>query len=120
MADAAGQDWQGLPAIRAGFVDGDGSDLHRRGVVFQIVIEKGAQHVLAEPCAGVGAEANRAERGGVFDLLAVMPRAEDHEDLVVVGVERLDGLVDGGGAVDVFLVPEAVHQQDRHLDAFAA
>ncbi len=31
------------------------------------------------------------------------------------GVLRLDGLVDGHRAVDVLLVPQAVHQHDRHL-----
>ena len=43
-----------------------------------------------------------------------MPRAHHQKHLVVVGVLRLDRLVDGDGAVDVLLIPEAVDQHHRN------
>ncbi len=45
----------------------------------------------------------------------MMPGSHDQEDLVVALVQGLDRLVDGDGTVDVFLVPEAVHQHHGHL-----
>ena len=104
--------------VCAGLVGGDGGDVVCGGVVLQVVVEKRAQDVLPEPGPGVAAEANRAQAVGGLDLLPVMPGAEDEEDLVVVLVEGLDGLVDGERAVDVFLIPEAVDQHDGNLDAF--
>src|ERR1043166_10305848 len=44
-----------------------------------------------------------------------MPGAEDEKDLVVVRVLRLDGAVDGGRAVDVLLIPEAVNEHDGNF-----
>src|SRR5664279_708714 len=80
------------------------------------MVKEWPQHVLAKPGAGVAAEADGAEGVSGLDLLPMVPGTEDHEYLVVGGVEGLDGLVDGDRAVDVFLVPEAVDEQDRNLE----
>ena len=79
------------------------------------MIEERAQDLLAEVEPGVAVKVERAERAAVADLLTVVPRAEDQKDLVVRRVLRRDRLVDGGGAVDVFLVPQAVDEHHRRL-----
>src|SRR5439155_2692674 len=45
--------------------------------------------------------------------LTMMPGTHDQKYFVVICVLRLDRLVNRDGAIDVFLVPQAVHQHDR-------
>jgi hypothetical protein len=105
-----------LPLVGAGLEGGDGSYGGGGGVVLEVVIEEGAEDVLAEVEAGVGAELDGAELGDFFDLLTVVPGTHDEEDLVVGGVFGLEGLVDGDGSVDVFLIPEAVDEHDGDFE----
>src|SRR5262249_39109832 len=83
--------------------------------VLQILSEKRRKDLLAEIKRGVAAELDGPQRAAVSNHLAMMPRADDEEDLVVRAVLRLDRLVDGGSAVDVFLVPEAMDQHHRRF-----
>jgi len=64
---------------------------------------------------GIAAELQRAERAGVIDLLAVMPRPHHQKYFVIAGVLRLERFVDGRRAVNVFLIPQAVHQHGRNF-----
>ena len=106
---------EAAPSVGAGFEGGDRRDVGLGGAVFEILIEEGAQNFALELKRGVGVEFQRAEGAAVFDFLTVMPRAHDEEDFVVVGVFRLDGFVNGDGAVDVLLIPEAM---DEHHGDF--
>src|SRR5664279_724094 len=80
------------------------------------MVQERPQHVLPKPGPGIAAEADGAKEVGGLDFLPMVPGTEDHEYLVVGGVEGLDGLVDGDRAVDVFLVPKAVDEQDWNLE----
>ena len=80
------------------------------------MIEEGAEDFAAEVEAGIAVELDGSEGAAVGDLLAVVPGAHDEEDFVVVGVFGLDGFVDGGGTVDVLLVPEAVDDHDGNFE----
>ena len=107
-----------LPQVRAGLVRRHRRHIGLWRVVFQIAIEKRPQHVLPEPGSRVAAKADRTQRRGVLNLLPVVPGAEHQKDLLVVDVERLDCLVDRDRTVDIFLVPQAVNEQNGHLDPF--
>ena len=83
-----------------------------RGFIFQIAFQKGSKDLLAKIEPGIAAEIQSAEGAGVFDLLAVMPRTDHQKYLVIRCVLGLDGFVYGHGAVNVFLIPQAVHQHN--------
>ena len=83
------------------------------------MVEERPEHLLPEPERRVGLEPERAEHAAVLDLLAVIPGAQHQEDAVVGGVLGLDRLVDGDGAVDVLLVPQAPDQHRRHRERLA-
>src|SRR5262245_62891335 len=91
---------QSLPLVRSGLERRHRRDVHLWRVVFQKVVEEGAQDLLAKIERGVAAEFQRAERTAVLNLLAVTPRPQHEEDLVVVGVPWLDRLVYSDVAVD--------------------
>src|SRR5207302_6000064 len=93
------------PRVGASLERGDRGEVGLRSAVLQILSEKRRQDLLAEIERGVAAELDGPQRAAVADHLAMMPRADDEEDLVVRDILRLDRLVDGRGAVDVFLVP---------------
>ncbi len=71
--------------------------------------------MLLEICAAIGAKLERAQRTGVFDFLSVMPRTQHKKNFVVVGVFGFDGLVHRWSSIDIFLIPQAVHQHDRNF-----
>ena len=103
------------PRVRAGFERHDGRDARGRRPVLEVLIEERPQNLPAERERGITFEPDRAEGAAVPDLLAVVPRAHHEEHLVVTGVLGLDGLVHGGRAVDVFLVPQTVDEHHGHL-----
>src|SRR6185295_1765284 len=106
---------QAAPRVGARLERGDGRDVGLGRAVLEVLVQERPQHLAPEPGRGVAAEPYGAQRAAVRDFLAVVPRSEDEEHLVVAGVLWLDRLVDGGRAVDVLLVPEAVDQHHRHL-----
>src|SRR6202021_1152723 len=55
----------------------------------------------------------------VFYFLGVMPRPNDQKDLVIILVFEFDGLVHRNGAIDVFLVPQAVYQHGGYFERLA-
>ncbi len=92
---AGGPSGKATPNVCAGFECGDGSDISFARAVLQVLIEERTKDVLPEVGAGVAAEFQSAEGIGVFNFLAVMPRAENEKDFIVVGVFGLEGFVDG-------------------------
>ena len=48
----------------------------------------------------------------------MVPRPHHQKHLVVIGIFRLDGFVHGDRAVNVFLIPQAVDEHDRHGQRF--
>src|SRR5580658_2243474 len=104
------------PSIRASLERAYRRDSRFGSIILQILSQERRENLLAELQAGVGVKANRAERAAIADFLAVMPWAHHQENLIVVRIPRLDGFVNGYGAVDVFLVPEAVHQHYGHFE----
>src|SRR5437763_965727 len=80
------------------------------------MIEERAQDLLAEVQSRIAVELQGTETAAVTDLLSVVPRSHDEEHFVVGRVLRLDGFVDRDRAVDVFLVPQAVHEHDGYLE----
>src|ERR1700755_2508137 len=104
------------PCVRARLERGDGRDVRLRRAFFQVLVEERAQDFASEGERRVAVEFDRAERAALPYLLTVVPRAEDEEDLVVLRVLRLDGLVDGDVAVDVLLIPEAVDEHHGNLE----
>ena len=107
---------QAPPGVGARLERADGRDVAARRAVLEVPGQERGQDLAAEEEGGVAIEAQRAERAPVGDLLAVVPRAEHQEHAVVVRVLGLEGLVDGDGAVDVLLVPQAVHEHHRDTE----
>src|SRR6185295_9939830 len=108
---------QSAPRVGAGLEGNDRRDRRRLLAVLavlQIPVEKRAQDLAAERERGVAAELHRPDRRAVADLLAVVPRPEHQEYLVVVRVLGLERLVHRDRTVDILLVPEAVDQHHRH------
>src|SRR3954466_15351183 len=103
------------PGVRPRLERCDGRHVRLRRAVFEVMVEEWAQDFAPEDERRVAVELQSAERASVPYLLPVMPGPEHEEDLVVVRVLRLDGLVDGDGAVDVLLIPEAVDEHHRNL-----
>src|SRR5690242_6985244 len=65
------------PGVGAGLEGGDGRNVGLRRVVFQVMIEEGAQDVGAEVESGVAIEVECAEGAPIVNFLAVMPGAKD-------------------------------------------
>src|SRR5204863_5871508 len=106
---------QAAPGVRPGLKRYDGREVGLWRAVLEVLVKKRPQDLPAEVQPRIAAEFQSAERAAVTDLLAVMPRTHHQKYLVVRGVFRLDRLVDGDVAVDILLVPEAVHQHNGHL-----
>src|SRR4029079_12557354 len=69
----------------------------------EMLVEERDQHALAEPAGGVDAPVQGAKRHRRVIGLAVMPGAECEMRLRA----RLHRVEQGGGAIDVLLVPQA-------------
>src|SRR5579859_221337 len=80
------------------------------------MVEKRAKNFTAEVKPGIAVELQSTECAAIADLLSVVPRPYYQKNFIVVGIFGLDGLVNGDGAVNIFLVPEAVHQHDRNFE----
>src|SRR5205823_3977032 len=81
----------------------------------KVVIEKRPQDLLAKVRPAITAETDCAERTAVTNLLAVVPRPHYQKNFVVVDIFWLDRRVNRRRAINIFLVPQAVHQHDRYL-----
>ena len=94
----------------------DGRDVRFRRAVLQILGQEWRAGCAGGSRAPVSLSNFRcAERAAVVNFLPVMPRAHHQKHFVVARVFRLDRFVDGHRAVDVFLIPQAVHQHDRNF-----
>src|SRR6185436_1812376 len=102
--------------VRAGLERGHRSDVRLRRAVLEVLREERREDLLPEIERRIAAELDRAERAALVDLLAVMPGTDDEKDLVVRRVLRLDRFVDRRRAVDVLLIPEAVHDHHRNRE----
>src|ERR1700719_3465234 len=98
-----------MPGVGAGFKSGDSGGVGFGRAVFQVLSQEWRQNFSTKVQSGVAAEFHSAERTAVADFSAVMPWAHDQKNHVVGGVFRLQGFVDCGRAVNVFLVPKAVY-----------
>src|SRR5258708_12022431 len=105
---------QPAPGVRSGLKRRDRRDVGFRRSILEVLIEKGTQHVALKGERCIALEVQRAEGAPVIDLLPMMPRTHHEEDLIVVRVLRLDRAVDGGGTVDVLLVPQTMDKHHRH------
>src|SRR6185295_4366976 len=105
---------QPLPPVRSRLKRHHRSDVSF-GTVLKIVIEKRPQNFLAKSQGRIAVELNSAERTAFTNFLTMMPGTQHQKNFVVVGVLWLDCFVDRDVAVDVFLVPKAVHQHHRNL-----
>ena len=77
--------------------------------------EEWSENFLPEIKSSIAAEFQRTKRTSASDLLPVMPWTHDKKYLVVGRIFRLERLVGGGSAVNVFLVPQAIDEHHRHL-----
>src|SRR5258706_10812501 len=73
------------------------------------------EDLLPKRQRGIAVEFDRAQRTAFPNLLAMMPRTHHQKYFVVVRVLRLDRFVHRDIAIDVFLVPETVHQHHWHF-----
>src|SRR5258708_16960885 len=103
------------PRVRAGLKRSYRRNIRLGRVVFEVVIKRRPQNFPAEVEPGVAAELERAECAAITDLLTVMPRTNDQKHFVMIYIFRFDGFINGDCAVNIFLVPKAVHQHDRHF-----
>src|SRR5829696_157332 len=104
-----------MPLICPGLKSRHRRDVSFRRAFFQIVIEKRTKDVTSKRQRRIAVEFDGAECATLSNLLPVMPWPKNQEDLVVVRVFRLDGLVHRDVAVDVFLVPQTMHEHHRNL-----
>ena len=93
----------------------DWSNVEFGSIVFQEMREEWSKNVLAEIESAVAVEFDRAQRAAISNLLTVVPWAKHQENFIVVYIFRLDGFVNCGRSVNIFLVPKAVYQHERHL-----
>src|ERR1700722_5970788 len=98
------------PSVSAGFKSGNGCSVGFGRTVFQILGKEWRENFSTKEQTGIASEFQSAERAAVADLSAVMPRAHDQKDHIVASVFGFDRFVDGWRAVNVFLIPKAVHQ----------
>ncbi len=105
---------QAQPTVGAGLEGVDRRHIHGRRIVAQIMVQERPQACCAEVQSRVAAEADLAQRAVRVDRLAVVPGAERQEEFAVRIRPGMQRLVDRERAVDVFLVPQAVHQHGRH------
>src|SRR4029077_11792009 len=103
------------PSVGAGLESEDGRDVGFRSAILQVLSEERPEDIALELHRGVGVESQNAEGAAVVDFLAMVPRAEDEKDLVVGRLFFFERIVEGGRAVDVFLVPEAVDDHSGNL-----
>src|SRR4029077_9824413 len=82
------------PHVRPGLERRDARDVGLRRAVLQVPRKKWREDLAAKGLRGVAVEPDRAERAAVVDLLAMEPRTQDEENLVLPGVLGLDRLVD--------------------------
>ena len=80
----------------------------------KILVQKRTQNLLPEIPSRIAVKLQSTQCAAVRDLLAVIPRPDHQEDLVVAGVLGFDRLIDGRGAVDVLLIPQTVDQHHGH------
>ena len=106
------------PDVRPGFKRRHGSDVRRRRVILQIMIEKRSQNLLAKIESRIAVEFQRPKFAAIANLLAVMPGTHHQKHFVVLRVLRLDRFIHRDRTVDVFLIPETVDQHYRHLERF--
>src|SRR6185312_5343452 len=78
--------------------------------VLEVMIQERSQNFAAEIKSRITGKLEGSQSAGIFNFLAMMPGTYDQEYFVIVRVFGLDSLIHGHGAVDVFLVPETVHQ----------
>ena len=114
---AARPSGQRQPTIRAGLEGGDGCYPHGRRIVLEIVIQKRPQHVQPEILGRVAPKADLPYRAAVEPFLVMEPRPDDQIEIGILGLLRLERFVKSDIAVDIFLVPQTVHQHDGHRDA---
>src|SRR6185503_18113442 len=105
---------QPLPPVRSRFKCHHRSDVSF-GTVLKIVIEKQPQDFLAKSQGRIAVELNSAERAPFTNFLTMVPGTQHQKNFVVVGVLWLDCFVDRDVAVDVLLVPKAMHQHHWNL-----
>src|ERR1700731_2090932 len=80
------------------------------------MVQKWTQNFPSKIKTGIAVELKRAQRAAISDLLAVVPRSHHKKNFVIVFIFWLDRLVNGNGAINIFLVPQAIHQHDRDLE----
>ena len=82
------------------------------------MIEERSQNVLPKIERRVRVKLQSTKRAAVADLLTVVPWAHHQENFVVVRVFGFDRFVNRNRTVNVFLIPETVHQHHRNLQRF--
>src|ERR1700730_10634062 len=70
--------------------------------------------MLAEIFRGIAAEAYLSDGAAIETLLVMKPRADHEIKIRETGLLRFECLVERYIAVNVFLIPKAVHQHDRN------
>src|SRR6202140_4709595 len=114
---AARPSGQRQPTIRAGLEGGDGRYPQRRGIVLEIMIQKRPQHMQPEILGRVAAKANLPDRAAVEPFLVMEPGTDDQIKIGTIGMLRPERFVKSNIAVNILLVPQAVHQHDGYRDA---
>src|SRR5882672_49388 len=97
------------PTIRAGLEGSDGGYGHRRGIVLEIMIQERAQHVQPEVLGRVAAKADLPDGAAVEPFLVMEPRSDDQIKIGIRGLPRLERFIESDIAVNILLVPQAVH-----------
>src|SRR5882724_11425496 len=92
---------QRLPAVAAGFKCRYGSQIERRRVVLEEMVQEGPQHMQPKIRRRIAAEFNGAQAAAVQTLLMMEPGTHHQEQRRMIGVLRLQRLVECDIAVDV-------------------
>src|SRR5882724_9401600 len=107
---------QRLPAVAAGFECRHGSQIERRRVVLEEMVQEGPQHMQPKIRRRIAAEFKGAQAAAVQALLMMEPGTQDEIERRVIGMLRFERLVKGNVAVDVLLVPQAMNQHHWNRD----
>src|ERR1041385_3092196 len=83
-----------------------------------MLLKKWTENLAPKIERGVAAELQRAERASIVNRLPMGPRTHDQENFIIGGVLRFDGFLNRDRAVDVLLIPEAVHEHHRDFERF--